>query len=187
MTLMRHFYIDTNVFISQMKPDDIYHREAGVIGKSLERGEIRASTSVLTLLETASVVSRLYTAKRGNKETHGECKALVIKALGRLVATRVNFIHMAGDQPMTFGSGHIGMPSLFSEAIILSLQTTLRTLDLIHIAAARYAKRIQGGVGAFVTGDREFLSKKKELSSIVEMPILSPKEYVEGLGLRVQS
>ena len=38
-------------------------------------------------------------------------------------------------------------------------------------------------LGAFVTGDKDFLSNKKELSEIMKMPIFSPKEYVEGLEI----
>jgi len=42
---------------------------------------------------------------------------------------------------------------------------------------------MNNNLGAFVTGDNEFLSNKKELSGIMGMPILSPEEYVDVLGL----
>ena len=55
--------------------------------------------------------------------------------------------------------------------------------DLIHLAAVRHAKRMNRELGVFVTGDKGFLSNKKELSEIIGMSILSPKEYVRVLGL----
>ena len=64
---MRHFYLDTNVFISRWKPDDAYYSEAKIIASSLQKGEISAYTSVLTLLETASVAGRLYAHRMKDK------------------------------------------------------------------------------------------------------------------------
>jgi predicted nucleic acid-binding protein len=176
--------MDTNVFISQIKPDDPYHPEAKAIGKSLKEEEIQANTSVLTILETASVASRLYEAKRGEKGSLKERNIFIIKALRRLAGLKTNFIHIAGDTPIAVRNIQANMPSIFNEAILLSLQTTLRTLDLIHLTAARHAKQMNSELGAFVTGDSEFLSKKEQLSKTLGMPILSPKEYVEGLGLK---
>jgi len=181
---MRQFYMDTNVFISRIKPDDPYHSEAKVITKSLENDEVHAETSVLSLLEMASVTSRLYKARRIRGGADRERMAFIIETLKRFAALGIRFIHVSGDSPIAVRNIHATMPSIFNEAIILSLQTTLRTFDLIHLAAAKYAKQTNHELGAFVTGDREFLSRKDELSKIMEMPILSPKEYMEGLGLR---
>lgn len=180
---MRQFYMDTNVFISRLKTDDSYHSEAKTIAKNLEKVEIQAETSVLTLLETASVASRLYQANKGERGKQKELKIFIIKALSRLAGLKTRFIHISGDDPIALRNLQATVPSIFNEALLLTLQTTLRTLDLIHIAAAKYAKQINPELGAFVTGDEEMLSKKEELSKILDMPILSPKEYVEALGL----
>ncbi|MBI3116396.1 MAG: hypothetical protein HYZ12_03560 [Thaumarchaeota archaeon] len=57
-------------------------------------------------------------------------------------------------------------------------------MDLFHLAAAKYLSMMtDSDLGAFVTGDSDFLNKKKELSKLIGVPILSPKEYVEGLGI----
>lgn len=181
---MKQFYLDTNVFISRIKPDDPYHSEAETIVQSLEEDEIQAETSVLTLLEVAAVASRLYEAKKGEKRTQKGRKIFIIKALKRLAGLKAKFINIAGDTPIAVRNIQANMPSVFNEAILLSLQASLRTLDLIHLAAARHAKQMNRELGAFVTGDSEFLSKKKELSEILGMPILSPREYVEVLGLK---
>jgi predicted nucleic acid-binding protein len=182
---LRQFYLDTNVFISSIKPDDAYHLDARAIARSLGEGEVQAETSVLSLLEIASVSSRLHRAKRGEKGANEKRAAFAIKALRRFASLRVKFIHVAGDSPLAVRGVQANMPSIFNEAILLSLQTALRTLDLIHLAAARYAKQMNGELGAFVTGDEGFLSQRGELSKILGMPILSPKEYTKALGLRV--
>ena len=180
---MKQFYMDTNVFISGLKPDDPYHSEAKAIIKSLEEDELQAETSVLTLLEVASASGRLYEAKKGVKRGEKERKVFIIRILRRLAGLRTKFINVAGDMPLSISGINATLPSVFNEAILLSVQTSLRTLDLIHLAAAKHAKRKNSDLGAFVTGDKEFLSKKKELSEIVGMPLVSPREYAEVLGV----
>jgi len=181
---MKQFYMDTNVFISRLKSDDPYHVEAKAIVKSLEENEIQAETSVLALLEVASVSGRLYEAKKGERRGEKERKVFIVRILRRLAGIKPKFINISGDTQVSIRGVQASLPSVFNEAILLSLQSTLRTLDLIHLAAARHAKRMNNELGAFVTGDKEFLSNKKELSRIIGMPILSPKEYAEGLGLQ---
>lgn len=182
---MREFYIDTNVFISRYKSDDPYHSEARAITRGLEKDEIRAETSALTLLETASVASRMYQTLLKDGGTRVGQGVFVIKLLRKLSGLKVKFINIPGDVPVTIRNIQANIPSIFNEAILLSTQTALRTFDLIHIASARYAKQINNELGAFVTGDGELLNKKEGLSRIIGMPILSPSQYVEGLGLRV--
>ena len=180
---MKQFYMDTNVFISRLKSDDPYHLEDKAIVKSLEEDEIQAETSVLALLEVASVSGRLYEAKKGESRDEKERKVFIVRILRRLAGIKPKFINMSGDTLLSIKGVQASLPSVFNEAILLSLQSSLITLDLIHLAAARHAKRMNTELGAFVTGDREFLSNKKELSRIIGVPILSPKEYAEGLGL----
>ena len=171
--------MDTNVFISKLKSDDPYHRAANSIVRALEKREIQAETSVLTLLETASVLSRLYRAKKSGEEKR---KVFIVKTLKRLSGL-AKFVNIAGDAPIPIKGMNASLPSIFNEAIVLSLQCNLRTLDLIHLAAARHGKRMNGELGAFVTGDGGFLSEKRGLSEVINMPILSPNEYASGLGI----
>lgn len=181
---MRQFYIDTNVYISRWKTDDPYHSEAKIMASSLQKGELSAYTSVLALLETASVAGRLYGHRKKDKSPE-QRKIFVIKALRGLASLRVKFIHLSGDIPLPLGNAKVDLPALLADSIFLSFLTGLRTLDLMHIAAARHAKQIDSKeLGAFVTGDAELLAGKDEISKIIEMPVLSPKEYVQALGLK---
>jgi predicted nucleic acid-binding protein len=182
---MRHFYLDTNVFISRWKPDDPYYSEAKIIASNLQKGEISAYTSVLTLLETASVAGRLYAHRMKDKGPEQK-KMFIIKTIRRLAVMRIRFIHLVGDIPLRLGDVKVDMPTLLADSIFLSFLTALRTLDLMHIAAARHAKQKIDSekLGAFITGDAELLARKDEISKIIEMPVLSPKEYVHALGLQ---
>jgi predicted nucleic acid-binding protein len=181
---MRHFYLDTNVFISRWKPDDPYYSEAKIIASSLQKGEISAYTSALTLLETASVAGRLYAHRMKDKGPEQK-KLFIIKTIRRLAVMRIRFIHLVGDIPLRLGNVKVDMPTLLADSIFLSFLTALRTLDLMHIAAARHAKQMNSEkLGAFITGDAELLARKDEISKIIGMPVLSPKEYVHALGLQ---
>ncbi|MDG6929041.1 MAG: hypothetical protein JRN39_06680 [Nitrososphaerota archaeon] len=125
------------------------------------------------------MAARLYEARTGGSRK--EKKVFVIGLLRRLAGLGTRFINVAGDTPVSIRGVEASLPSIFNEAVLLSLESTLRTL--VHVAAARHARRMNSEMGAFVTGDRGFLSDKKRLSGIIGMPVLSPKEYVDGLGL----
>lgn len=174
--------MDTNVFISRFKSDDPYHKEASAIIRSLEKGELVAETSVFTILEVASVSGRLYRKSR-NETVLDKKRAFVIKMIRKLGLLRPNFINIPGDKHVSIKGVQAILPSAFDEGILLSLECNLKTLDLIHLAAARYSKRMNNKLAAFVTGDEGFLSDKARLSGIIDMPILSPKEYVDSFGI----
>jgi predicted nucleic acid-binding protein len=179
---MRQFYMDTNIYISALKPDDPYHTQCRVIMKALERDEIRAETSTLTLLEVASISGRLYAAKEQGK-TQKERRVFIVRALRRLTGLKTKFVNVTGDTRSSIRGIETSLPSIFNDALLLSLRCTLKPLDLIHLAAAKHAKQVNSELGAFVTGDQGFLSNRRELSEIMKMPIFSPKEYLDGLGV----
>jgi len=177
--------LDTNVFISGLKPDDPYHSYARSMMASMRNGEIRGETSSLTILEVASVSARLYHSKRRTQGSEKERKVFVVSALRRLGGLKMKFVNVAGDGPSPIKAVQATLPGVFNEAILLSLRTTLRTLDLIHLAAAKHAKLMNPGLGAFVTGDREFLSNARRLVEIVGMPIISPRDHVAALAQKL--
>jgi predicted nucleic acid-binding protein len=178
--------MDTNVFISRWKPDDPNYSEAKIIAANLQENEITAYTSVLTLLEVASVTGRLYTRRMKDKDSEQKKNIFIINTIRRLVALKIIFIHLPGDIPLSFSNNNVkvNMPTLLADSFYLALQTSLRTLDLMHIAAAKYGKQIiVKELGAFVTGDTELLARKNDISKIIEMPVISPSEFVRDLDL----
>lgn len=188
MKKKHEFYMDTNVFISSLKPDDPYYGETKRIIEGLKEGEMIAETSTLTLLETAAVSGRLFTMRRKSAEEPEESekklrKVFIIRVLKNLNVVGVKFVNMTGDTPVSVKGIQATIPSVMNDGILLSLECSLRTLDLIHLAAARYAKRVNADLDAFVTGDKDFLTNRKELFEILGMPILSPNEYLETFGI----
>jgi predicted nucleic acid-binding protein len=171
--------MDTNVFISEFKREDVFHPEAKTIAKRLLSEELLALTSVLTIVEVSSVASRMFQVESEERQV------LMIKLVQRLLSLNIEFVHLSGDLPLSIvGSTRVIMlPSLFNEAVLISLLAPLRTFDLMHIAAAKNAKQKNQALRAFVTGDGELIRRKLELSRIIGMPVLSPREYVQALGL----
>lgn len=178
-----------------MRKKDPFHSEAKTIAKNLETKEIQAHTSVLTLVEVASVASRLYQIdsrevpvgkeqeERAKEEIAKRRTVFVIKTIQKLASLNVNFVQISGDVRFFVPEVETSVPAIFDEAFLVSFLIPLRTFDLMHVAAAKHAKQADGRLGALVTGDADFIRKKQELSKIIGMPILSPKEYVLAMGL----
>lgn len=119
------------------------------------------------------------------KEGDEEKKVLIVRAL-RELASLVTFVNIPGDYRLAFGEGRrVVMPSIIGESIVQSFQSSLRSLDLVHVAAAKYARQVNSELAAFVTADNELLSsKRREILEITGMPAISPKDYVESIDLR---
>lgn len=175
-------YFDTNVFVASYKLDDVYHGEASLILSALERGEIRGETSTLTILETAAVAGGIVAIHKTDNEAEIRSSAVARAILG-LSKLGLSFVHIPGDSSAPIDGRKVEMPAVFHQALLLGPLAGLKSFDLVHLAAAKYSRLAGSELGAFVTGDSDFLRKKKDLSRIVCVPILSPKEYVEGLGL----
>jgi len=179
---LRSAYLDTNVFVASYKRDDRYHEESSTVLRAIRQGKIKGKTSALTILETAAVASRTIQMRKGDDEKDVRRKA-VGKAILNLSKLGLYFVHMPGDSSAPTGGSRVEMPAIFQQALILASGVGLRSFDLVHLAAAKYSRLEDPELGAFVTGDADFLRRKGELAEITGTPILSPKEYVEGLGL----
>jgi len=179
-----------------MRKDDPYHSQARTIVRNLQSKEIQAYTSVLTLVEVASVASRLYqmsgrkvpassTQYDAAEERNAKGRSVfVIKTIQKLASLGVKFVQISGDTRFLIPEVEISVPAIFDEAILVSFLCPLRTFDLMHVAAAKHAKQADESLGALVTGDTDFIRKKQELAKIIGMPVLSPMEYVVALGLK---
>ncbi|MBI3023728.1 MAG: type II toxin-antitoxin system VapC family toxin [Thaumarchaeota archaeon] len=174
---------DTNVLIAQYKPTDLFYHESLAVTKALKEGEITGYTSPLTLIESCSFMSRNFPQRKG-EDAEEMIKLTIAKVIKDFSKLRLRFADPTGDYSFSLNSSQeVRMPALFHQAFALTT-TGLRTLDLFHLAAAKYLSMMtDSDLGAFVTGDSDFLYKKKELSKLIGVPILSPKEYVEGLGI----
>jgi len=177
---MRNYYLDTNVLLSQYKLEDPFYRESLIIVKALKDEEIRGFTSPLTIIEACCFVSRNFPVRKG--ESHEVKVTSVSKTLKEISKLRLTFISPLGDYPLSLNGQEVQMPAVFHQALVLS-PYGLKTLDIIHLSAARYARQTGLDIRGFVTGDNDFIRSKKTLLSIIDMPIISPKELVDTLGL----
>jgi predicted nucleic acid-binding protein len=178
------YYIDTNVLLSQFKRTDPFFRESKIIVEGLKKKSVNGCTSSLTILEIVSFTSRNFSFKKG--ETSEESRNIAIaKILSEIIAYRLRFTSPQGDYILNLDHGdeeEISMPSIFGGALSLAA-TGLKTLDLIHLGAAKYTKEVVPDLAGFVTGDNDFLSQGDSLSSKIGIPILSPGEFVKVLKL----
>ena len=169
---MKPFYLDTNVFISKYKLDDPHHKSAESIIAALEEKTVEAYTSVLTILEVAATASRAYDG--GSNSACGADpkmrRGVFISALlKRLVGLRIHFLHLKGDIPMRT-VGDIVLPSLFKDALTLSFKVGLKSFDLVHLSAAKYAKEtLEVQLTNFVTSDKDFLTKRRALNELLDI------------------
>lgn len=177
------FYMDTNVFISRYKPDDPYHSSSKKILAALEAGSLRACTSPLSLLETACVTSRTY--ESGVASGQGQGRGPVISALlKRLAGLGLAFVHPPGDARFPVGEATVTMPAILHLALNLSFRLGLRSLDCIHLAALMHARSaLEEEVGFFVTGDRDFLDRRKELREVTGCSFADPDEFASIAGI----
>lgn len=173
---MKSYYLDTNVLLSQYKPTDPYHDESLAIVKALRERRMVGYTGSITILEACSFASRNYVPRRG--ETQSEAKRLAVaKMLETFSKLRLAFSTPPGEYPILIGNREILMPSIFHDALVMTL-SGLRTLDILHLAAAKYAGETEPEIRGFVTGDSELLEARKTIARIVNMPFLSPKELL---------
>ena len=176
------YYIDTNVLLSQYKRADPFFRESNLIAEGLKKNTVAGFTSPLTILEMISFVSRNFPSKKG--ETVEESRNIAIaKILKEISSYHLRFSNPSGDYSLKLDSNReITMPAIFENALSVST-TGLKTLDLIHLGAAKYSKEVVTELAGFVTGDNDFLRQKRNLSSRIGIPIISPEEFVQILKI----
>ena len=67
--------------------------------------------------------------------------------------------------------------------MILAPDLKLRTLDNLHIAAAKNVTIIKDEyLHYFVTGDNEILNQKKEISGYLDILVISPADLIKIEG-----
>lgn len=178
-------YMDSNVFLARFKPDDPYHASCETIVAELARGGLRACTSSLTILEIASVTSRTIEARSGSlRELGMQDRGRVISALvKRLMRLNLVFVDPSGDIRLPLKGKTVGMPALLHGALNLTYAIGLRSLDCMHVASLICASNLlDEEVRFFVTGDADFLEKKKRLGEMTGSSFVDPDEFVRLMG-----
>ena len=177
-----NYYFDTNVLLSQYKSTDPFHRASLVIVRGLKGGDLVGFTSPLAVIEACCFIGRNFPPRKGQSREEARTIA-VAKFIRGLSTLRLVFTYPTGDYQLPLDGGRVLMPAIFHQALILSF-LGLRTLDVLHLASARYAGRTRADIQGFVTGDADFIERKRIVSKVIGMPVLSPKELIDAVGMR---
>lgn len=181
-------YVDTNVVISTYKPDEEFYEMALSIAKS---DAIRKIGSHILILELFSVVSRLY------KTSQIVLPKTVERFLSKLyfkdrVLAIVNTILLDWNiicpnlelelRELKLKDYSLLMPELFIEACEIASSTSLKTLDVLHIAYAKMINEIFGNLNYFVTIDQNILDSRLKVKKTAKIDVVSPKELINLLA-----
>lgn len=169
-------YLDTNIFLARYAPEEPHHREAKTLINRVERGEQKALTSTLTLIETTATISRTYATLQ--KPPYSREK-LVGAYLKKIVNTsNLEFIPQGGDISLSLGEKTLDISATYSLAIEVASVTQLKSLDALHIASALTASRVYGHqIDYFVTLDDGIL-KQGEALETMNIRAVSPANLV---------
>ncbi len=181
---MKLIYLDTNVILTRYAPEEPQHQAAKKILRNVEAGNLSAVTSVLTIVEVASVISRAYKrfAKTGKIMKREDITGAF---LHRIMSIRnLHFISAGGDISIKIEESHVKLPALFAVAFEIALKLSLKTLDNLHLAAALISQRIyRQKIDYFTTLDKDILKRREKLKSLIGASVCAPTELVRTLKL----
>ena len=146
-------YVDTSVIVAALDPTD--HRRD--IAREFLEGDTDKVVSELTLVELASVLSR--SPHRGRLlEKLRVREELLIPTLLLYIMKRFKLrLALLKGSVMLPPLGELNLP--IAEAMELSMEAQLRTLDLLHLAYAKLLRDSGEGVEVIVTFDENFKIK----------------------------
>jgi len=167
-------YLDTNILLARYSPREPGYTDSKKILDAVERGDAEAVTSIITLVEVTSSVSRSYNRLRKDPALKREEVAGAF--LKRIVSIKnLSFIPLGGEISLNIEERTIEIPALLAVALELAPKTGVKTLDNLHIASAVVATRIYGQkMDYFVTLDEDLLRHGEEIASELGATVAPP-------------
>ncbi|MCX6642223.1 MAG: PIN domain-containing protein [Candidatus Bathyarchaeota archaeon] len=172
-------YLDTNILLARYSKGEQGHSAAKKLIKSIEAGNAKAVTSILTLIEIVSATSRAYDrySERDPPMKRGEIAGAFLKRITEI--NNLRFIPIGGDVSINIGEKTLEIPALFAFALETGSKTGLKTLDNIHLASASIASRIYGEkIDHFVTLDEDILKHREEIVAAIGVMVAAPNEII---------
>ena len=159
-------------------PDESGHLESKNLMVKIEEGDHMAITSVITLLEVVSTVSRAYTRFSGEKVYNREQVSGAF--LKRVLNIRnLSFIPAGGEVSTAMQGQRIMLPVLFNIALEIGAQSVVKTLDNLHLASASIASRVYGkNIDYFVTLDKDILDHMEDILRIISVRTARPSDIL---------
>jgi len=173
-------YLDTNVILSRYAPDEPQHVEAKKLLEEIEGGKLAAVTSVLTLVEVVSTITRAYERFTDKTESlkREEITGIFLRRIMKI--RNLDFIPVGGEVSIKVEERSVKLPASFAIALEIGSKTGGKTLDNLHIAAAFVASRIYDHkIDYFVTLDEDILRHQGEIKELIETKVITPAEIIK--------
>lgn len=166
-------YVDTNVILAKYFPEDKLHSRATAF---LELGRNRKIASPVSVVELASVVTRLQRDIRAPKEVLQEPPRRRIRAIVEFLIRDCNVIIAAvpARAKIKFAGTILSVPLEYHSSIRLAHALELKTLDLIHLAYADNLRKWGHEVETFVTGDSDILNNSDKIQEQLGIEVKEP-------------
>ena len=136
---MKILYLDTCILISYLKQDDIFH----VFSKKImNANNIESVGSSITLIETASTLSRQYPDLKFDKSEIDDWEELNLEEKKALITyyligiIPISYYTTLGKEKIKINKQDIELHVDFSKAFKIAPLFSLRTLDNLQISAA---------------------------------------------------
>ncbi len=170
--------------MARWSPEEPHYTTAKKVFRAVGDLTVEGWTSVLTTLEASAVAVRQWGQLPEEFRARWSRADVVAENLSRLWRASLRWIQVPGDITLELTQGEIRMPAVFGEAIGLCPEAPLKTLDLLHLAAATYANRVlEANLQRFITLDQDFLRLKGELAGLTGMTFETPMDLVRALNL----
>lgn len=182
---MTTVYVDANVIVSRYKPGDPYH---GGSERILTSRGIRKVSSDLTLVELASVVSRLHPTGDIvlSPEAEGATKGLslterILAIVGYVVHENpIEYYSFPSAEPLSVDGAVLSLLVDRLRAYMFAPVLGLKTLDNLHVAAlSNVVLRGDVDVNYFVTCDGEMIEKRGRVKELTGVAVVDPDTLVE--------
>lgn len=177
---MSIIYVDTSIIIAKYKKQDEYYKYANQI---LNPDKNKKCISHITLVELSSVLSRnidnihLSEIEELDALSDKEKILFMIKYIIADCGFKIYNFTGLNEISSIIPKDQISMD--YQQAINISMKSKLRTLDNLHFATVKNIVTFKGiNIEYFLTGDHEIL-ENTEISDILDMQIIHPKEYIE--------
>ncbi len=165
-------YVDTNVILAKYFPGDRVQAQASLFLENRERKLV----SPVTVLELASVISRLDNALTAPKEFFDVTPKRRIKALVEYMIRDNNLMPatLTVKTKVKLGKTLVMIPIEYHSGLRLAHALKLKTLDLLHISYADLLKRSGYELEHFVTYDQDILAKSREIKEETAIEVTEP-------------
>ncbi len=164
-------YLDTNVIVARYKPNDPLHK---VSEKLLSNKDFEFFISPVTLFELYAVISRLLPHLFLPPEVRHVSVSTIVHFI--MEDCNLKFTSKTYLTTIYFRDQRIRTPFEYSMAMILAERLKLRALDLLHIS---YASILRDKAQLFVTGDDEFLKRRKAIKEFTGLKVMHPKDLYD--------